>query len=122
MAANTRASSNPHELTMELRKFFGQSGKVYYVTHSPETYWKAFVETSDGFVTVEAKTAARDCGAQFEVIPTRMSIGVIFGTKAALSPIVKLIQIGLKGGARARATRRCRCIHTPTNNQSTTGD
>jgi hypothetical protein len=69
MAANTRASSNPNELTMELRKFFGQSGKVYYVTHSPETYWKAFVETRDGFVTVEAKTAARDCGAQFEDNP-----------------------------------------------------
>ena len=31
---------------MELRKIFGESGKVYFVTYSPETYWKAFTETS----------------------------------------------------------------------------
>ncbi len=49
---------------MELRKFYSrESGKVYYVVYSPETYWKVFIETSEGFVMVEAKTAARDCGA-----------------------------------------------------------
>jgi hypothetical protein len=49
---------------MKLRKFFSpMSGKVYYVTYSPETYWKTFIETKTGFVSVEAKAAARDCGA-----------------------------------------------------------
>lgn len=48
---------------MELRKFFGQSGIVYFITYSPETHWKAFIETSEGFVKTEAEAAARDCGA-----------------------------------------------------------
>jgi hypothetical protein len=51
------------ELKMELRKYFGKSGQVYYVTFSPETYWKVFVETAAGFESVVARTAAIDCGA-----------------------------------------------------------
>jgi hypothetical protein len=47
----------------ELRKYFGKSGQVYYVTFSPETYWKVFVETATGFESVVARTAAIDCGA-----------------------------------------------------------
>jgi hypothetical protein len=47
---------------MELKKYFGQSGKVYYVTFSSET-WHAFVETNEGFIKTEAKSAAIDCGA-----------------------------------------------------------
>lgn len=48
---------------MELRKFFGQSGKVYFVTWSKETNWDVFIETDKGLDPVVAKTAAMDCGA-----------------------------------------------------------
>ena len=48
---------------MELRKFYGQSGKVYFVTYSAETFWHVFVETKEGFSSVVARTAAIDCGA-----------------------------------------------------------
>src|SRR5712671_2613328 len=59
---------------MELRKFYSrESGKVYYVVYSPETYWKVFIETSEGFVMVEAKTAARDCGADNGEMPIRIT-------------------------------------------------
>ena len=55
---------------MELRKFYGQSGKVYYVTHSPETHWHAFTETDKGFRPAVAKEAAIDRGAQGERFET----------------------------------------------------
>jgi hypothetical protein len=42
---------------MELQKYFGQSGTVYFVAYSPETYWHAFVETKEGLVKTEAKGA-----------------------------------------------------------------
>jgi hypothetical protein len=58
---------------MELRKFFGQSSIVYFVTYSPETYWKAFIETPEGYVKTEAKAAARDCGAQANADPEKDS-------------------------------------------------
>jgi hypothetical protein len=48
---------------MELRNYFGQSGKVYFVTWSEETHWHAFLQTKEGFTPVEAKAAAIDCGA-----------------------------------------------------------
>lgn len=48
---------------MELRKFYGLSGQVYYVTWSKETNWNAFIETAEGFIPVVAKDAAIDCGA-----------------------------------------------------------
>jgi hypothetical protein len=47
----------------ELRRFYGQSGKVYYVFRSTETYYDAFLETADGFLNVEAKATAIDCGS-----------------------------------------------------------
>jgi hypothetical protein len=50
---------------IELRKFFGESGTVYYVVWADnELNWKAFVETPRGFKLVEAKGAAIDCGAK----------------------------------------------------------
>ena len=48
---------------MELRKCFGKSGIVYHVFDSPNERWKAFKETPTGYVNVEAKSAAIDCGA-----------------------------------------------------------
>jgi hypothetical protein len=49
---------------MQIRKFYGRSGKVYFVTLSKKSYWTAFVETQEGFVPVVAKTAAYDCNAK----------------------------------------------------------
>ena len=48
---------------MELRKFYGKSNRVYFVTWSEETHWHVFVETALGFVPAVAKTAALYCGA-----------------------------------------------------------
>jgi hypothetical protein len=45
------------------RKFYGQSGRVYFVTWSEETHWHAFIENAGGLVLTVAKTAAIDCGA-----------------------------------------------------------
>jgi hypothetical protein len=56
--------SRKQESKMELRRCFGQSGQVYYVTFSPETYWDVFVETPAGFKPVTARVAALDCGAE----------------------------------------------------------
>jgi hypothetical protein len=63
------------EREMELRKFFGQSGKVYFVTWSEETHWHAFMETANGLVSVVAGTAALDCGAVDD------PKGSVFGSK-----------------------------------------
>lgn len=51
---------------MELRKFYGKSGRAYYVIYSPETYWKVFIETIDGFELTKATAAAVDCGSPYK--------------------------------------------------------
>jgi hypothetical protein len=62
------------------RKFYGQSGKVYFVTWSEETHWHAFIENAQGFVSHVAKTAAIDCGAVDD------PKGSVFGSKELNTP------------------------------------
>ena len=56
----------PLDIEVNVKEFFGASGVCYVIvrTKSPKGYaWKAFVRNANGYQKVEAKAAAKDCGA-----------------------------------------------------------
>ena len=53
---------------MELKKYYGLSGRIYFVHHSDKTHWNVWIEGPHGLEKVEAKAAAIDCGAELEKV------------------------------------------------------